>query len=305
MDNILNVRTFLAAARLGSFAAAARSLSISPSVVSKRIGQLEHEFRVQLFHRSTRDLQLTDDGSRLLPRCMKLVTEYDDMRNAGARDEVRGLVRVEAPGSVTAIVLGPLFCDFLNAYPLVDLDLRLTDRLDNPLARSCDVAIGTRPSIYQEVRDHPLMPYPCAAYASRIYVERSGMPEHPRDLDRFDCLVSLLHGKTWHFYGHQGEFAASVKPRLMVNDTIVLREAVRKGLGIAILPSFLVEEDLAAGTMESVLPDFRPPPMWIKAQVPTQKQALPSVNALINFLKEKLESAAKSAEIEKQLEPSR
>ena len=70
MDNLLNVRTFLAAARLGSFAAASRSFSVSPSVVSKRIGQLEHEFRVTLFHRSTRDLRLTEDGARILPRCM-------------------------------------------------------------------------------------------------------------------------------------------------------------------------------------------------------------------------------------------
>lgn len=291
MDNILNIRAFLAAARLGSFAAVARSFSISPSVVSKRIGQLEHEFRVKLFHRSTRDLHLTDEGSRLLPRCMKLVGEYDDMREAGMRDEVRGLLRVEAPGSVTAMILGPLFCNFLKAHPLVDLDLRLTDRLDNPLARSCDVAIGTRPSIYEAVLDHPLMPYPCAAYASREFLRRKGRPDHPSDLTNFECLVSLLHGKTWHFFGEKGEFATTVKPRLMVNDTIVLREGVRQGLGIAILPSFLVERDLAAGTIEKVLPDFRPPPMWIKAQVPIQKQMLPSVQALIKFLKEKLEPA--------------
>ena len=77
MDNLLNVRTFLAAARLGSFAAAARSFAVAPSVVSKRINQLEHEFRVTLFHRSTRDLRLTEDGARLLPRCMKLLTPHE------------------------------------------------------------------------------------------------------------------------------------------------------------------------------------------------------------------------------------
>src|SRR5690606_19049601 len=107
MDNLLNARTFLAAARLGSFAAAARSFSISPSVVSKRIGQLEHEFGVTLFHRSTRNLHLTEDGTRLLPRWMKLVAEYDDMRNMASSDEIRGLLRVDAPGSVTAMILGP------------------------------------------------------------------------------------------------------------------------------------------------------------------------------------------------------
>ncbi|BBC73424.1 transcriptional regulator [Altererythrobacter sp. B11] len=291
MDNLLNVRTFLAAARLGSFAAAARSFAISPSVVSKRIAQLEHEFRVPLFHRSTRDLRLTEDGARLLPRCMKLVAEYDELRNVGDLDEISGLLRVDAPGSVTAMILGPIFCDFLVRNPAVDLDLRLTDRLDNPLVRNCDLTIGTRPSVHGEVRDYPLMPYPCAAYASPAYVQREGRPAHPRELARHACLVSLLHGKTWHFYGgDECDFALTVKPRLAVNDTIVLREAVRRGLGIAVLPTFLVEEDVASGRLEAVLPGFRPPPMWIKAQVSTEKAAKPSVIALLDFLRSELAS---------------
>jgi DNA-binding transcriptional LysR family regulator len=288
MDSLLNVRTFLAAARLGSFAAAARSLGVAPSVVSKRINQLEHEFRVALFHRSTRDLRLTDDGARLLPRYTKLVTDYDEMRDVQAAAEMGGLLRVDAPGSVTAMILGPIFCDFLAENPAVHLDLRLTDRLDNPLARNCDLTIGTRPSTDENVRDHPLMPYPCAAYASAAYVDRHGSPNHPGNLVEHDCLVSLLHGKTWHFYGDEGDVGLTVSPRLSVNDTIILREAVRRGLGIAILPEFLAEDDLAEGTLRRVLIGYRPPPMWIKAQVPTHKAAKPSVNALLDFLKGKL-----------------
>jgi DNA-binding transcriptional LysR family regulator len=291
MDNLQNVRTFLAAARLGSFAAAARSFAVAPSVVSKRINQLEHEFRVALFHRSTRDLRLTEEGARLLPRCMKLVSEYDAMRDVASTDEISGLLRVDAPGSVTALILGPVLCDFLAHYPEVELDLRLTDRLDNPLARNCDLTIGTRPSTDENVRDHPLMPYPCAAYASAGYIEQRGCPNHPLDLAGHDCLVSLLHGRTWHFYSDEGDVGLAVRPRLSVNDTIVLREAVRRGLGIAILPTFLAEEDLADGTLRQVLSGFRPPPMWIKAQVPSQRTAKPSVNALLEFLKARLLSA--------------
>jgi DNA-binding transcriptional LysR family regulator len=291
MDNLQNVRTFLAAARLGSFAAAARSFAVAPSVISKRINQLEHEFRVSLFHRSTRDLRLTEDGARLLPRCMKLVSEYDNMRDVGSADEVSGLLRVDAPGSVTALILGPVLCDFLAHYPDVELDLRLTDRLDSPLARSCDLTIGTRPSTVENVRDYPLMPYPCAAYAGSAYIERRGCPSHPLDLAEHDCLVSLLHGKTWHFYSDEGDVGVAVRPRLSVNDTIVLREAVRRDLGIAILPTFLADDDLADGTLRPVLSGFRPPPMWIKAQIPTQRTAKPSVNALLEFLTRRLHSA--------------
>jgi len=288
MDNLVNVRTFVAAARFGSFAAAARSIGVAPSVVSKRINQLEHEFQVTLFHRTTRDLQLTEEGARLLPRCMKLLVEYDDIRDVASTAEVSGLLRVDAPGSVTAMILGPIFCDFLSEYPAVDLDLRLTDRLDNPLARNCDLTIGTRPAAYENVRDYPLMPYPCATYASRAYLQRHGCPTHPRDLADHHCLVSLLHGKTWHLYSDRGDVGLTIKPRLSVNDTIVLREAVRRGLGIAILPAFLAEDDIAAETLCPVLIKYRPPPMWIKAQVPTQKAAKPSVNALLDFLTSRL-----------------
>jgi DNA-binding transcriptional LysR family regulator len=132
------------------------------------------------------------------------------------------------------------------------------------------------------------MPYPCAAYASVAYVDRRGCPDHPCELADHDCLVSLLHGKTWHFYGDQGDVGLTVRPRLSVNDTIVLREAVRRGLGVAILPSFLAQDDLSGGGLRQVLSGYRPPPMWIKAQIPTQKVAKPSVNALLHFLTTRL-----------------
>ncbi len=219
---------------------------------------------------------------------MQLVTDYDDLRDDDTSKRVSGLLKIESPGSVAAMVLGPLFCEFLSLYPAVDLDLRLSDRLDNPLSAGCDVTIGTRPSIYDDVTDYPLMPYPCAAYASREYLQRKGRPVHPKQLNKHDCLVSLLHGKTWHFYSDEGDFAAHIKPRMMVNDATVLREGVRQSLGIAILPNLLVTDDIESGRIAAVLPGFRPSPMWIKAQVHKQNSAKPSVRALIKFLKQKL-----------------
>ncbi|MEO6388054.1 MAG: LysR substrate-binding domain-containing protein [Croceibacterium sp.] len=288
MDTLVNVRTFLAAARLGSFAAAARSLSVAPSVVSKRIGQLEEEFEAQLFHRTTRNLQLTVDGGRLLPKCQKLLSEFDDLRDVERKDVVQGHLRIDAPGTVTSRILGPIFCDFLVRYPRIDMDLRLIDRLDNPIERGCDLSIGTRPSTFEQIHDVPLMPYPCATYASKAYVEKFGAPQTPPDLAKHSCLVSLLYGTVWHFYGSLGDLAVNVRPRLSVNDTIVLREAVRRDLGIAVLPSSLAESDVRAGKLLRLLPDWRPPPLWLKAWVPTQRSVKPSVQALLDFLRSRL-----------------
>lgn len=288
MDSIHNVRTFLLAARMGSFAAAARSLAVAPSVVSKRIGQLEHEFRVPLFHRSTRELRMTVEAARLLPRLQKLLADYDELRDVRDNAELRGHLRVDAPGTVTSRILGPIFCEFLAAHPGVDMDLRLIDRLHNPIEHGCDLAIGTRPSAFDDITDHPLMPYTCATYGSSAYLRQHGEPAHPRDLSEHACLVSLLYGTLWHFYGEDGDFAVNVTPRLSVNDTIVLREAVRQGLGIAVLPTILVDRDVAAGLLKPILPAFRPPPMWLKALVPTHSAAKPAVQALLEFLRLKL-----------------
>lgn len=168
------------------------------------------------------------------------------------------------------------------------MDLRLIDRIDNPLERGCDLAIGTRPSTFEGIHVFPLMPYSCAAYAGRDYVEKHGAPEQPPDLARHSCLVSLLYGTVWHFYGESGDLAINVLPRLSVNDTIVLREAVRRNLGIAVLPTSLVEEDLQAGRLLPLLPGWRPPPLWLKALVPSRKAVKPSVQALLDFLRARL-----------------
>lgn len=288
MDTLVNVKTFVMAARLGGFAAAARALSVAPSVVSKRIGQLEHEFKVTLFHRSTRNLRLTVDGTRLLPRCQKLLGEFDDLRDVERVDAVQGHLRIDAPGTVTSRILGPIFCDFLAKYPRVDMELRLIDRIENPLERGCDLAIGVRPSIFEEVHDVPLMPYPCATYAGRDYVQKHGAPEQPPDLARHSCLVSLLYGTVWHFYGESGDLAINVRPRLSVNDAIILREAVRRNLGIAVLPTALVKKDLQSGRLVPLLPDWRPPPLWLKALVPSRRGRKPSVQALLDFLRARL-----------------
>lgn len=261
---------------------------MAPSVVSKRIGQLEHEFEVTLFHRSTRELRLTVDGSRLLPRCRKLLAEFDDLRDAEWPNAVQGHLRVDAPGTVTSQILGPIFCDFLAKYPGVDMDLRLIDRFDNPLERGCDLAIGTRPSTFAQILDFPLMPYTCATYASRGYVDQHGAPEQPRDLLGHSCLVSLLYGTVWRFYGELGDLAVNVHPRLTVNDAIVLREAVRRDLGIAVLPASLAEADVESGILVPLLTDWRPPPLWLKAQITAQRMVKPSVQALLDFLREQL-----------------
>ena len=226
----------------------------------------------------------------MLPRCQKLLAQADNLRDTGPKDAIRGHLRIDAPGTVTSRIFGPIFSDFLAMHPALDMDLRLVDRLNDEIDQDCDLTIGTRPSRFGQVLDFPLMPYTNATYASSEYVRVHGEPAHPRDLIDHRCLVSLLYGTVWHFYSEAGDYAVTVTPRFQVNDTIVLREACRRDLGIAVLPSSLVEEDVKAGRIVRLLPDFRPPPLWLKALVPVQKMVKPSVTALLEYLRERINS---------------
>lgn len=297
MDALLNVRAFLQTTQHGSFAAAARASGTVPSVIAKRIDQLEHQLGVTLFHRSTRRLVLTLEGERLLPRCQKAVAAFDDLIGGPDPNQIAGRLRVRSQATPTTLLLAPIFCDFLAAHPQVELDLQLVDRLTNPVEDGVDIAIGTHSSSYSDVLDVALAPYPCTVCASPDYIARRGTPAHPRELAQHDCLVSKLATSYWRFEGRTGDVAVEVRPRLTVNDTSVLLEATCCGLGIAILPLFIARRDIEQGNIVQLLDDFRPARLWLKALVPVGRTASPTVSAMLSFLQERLGNAGLDAPV--------
>jgi DNA-binding transcriptional LysR family regulator len=291
MDSIQNLRAFTRSASLGSFAAAAREARTAPSVIMKRVGQLEHQFGVTLFHRSTRKLTLTEEGARLLPRCLRLAADFDEL--SGARfeaDGMRGRLQVGAAGPASARLFTPIFCDFMAAHPHLELNVLWTEQLTNPLEDGLDIAIGTRTVSYSDVLDVPLAPYPRVLCATPAYLAQSSALDHPRELAGHDCILSPKSGTTWRFNSDAGEIAVEVRPRFTVNSSISVREAVRRDLGIAILPNFLVKDDIDAGRFVCLLEDYPPLGLWMKALVPKSKAEQASVKALLSFVRQRLEA---------------
>jgi DNA-binding transcriptional LysR family regulator len=291
MDSIQNLRAFTRSASLGSFAAAAREIRTAPSVIMKRVGQLEHQFGVTLFHRSTRKLTLTEEGARLLPRCLRLAADFDDLTEArfGAGG-MRGRLQVGAAGPASARLFTPIFCEFMAANPHIELNVLWTEQLSNPLEDGLDIAIGTRTVSYSDVLDVPLAPYPRLLCASPGYLALRGMPEHPRELAGHDCILSPKSGTTWRFNSDAGEIAVEVRPRFTVNSSISVREAVRHDLGVAILPNFLVKDDLEAGRLIHLFEDHDPIGLWMKALVPKSKAEIGSVKAFLLFVQQRLQT---------------
>lgn len=290
MDTLDNLKAFVASAETGSFSGAARQAGVVPSVISKRVEQLEWRIRAPLFTRSTRRLSLTDVGERYLPLVRKLVREMDETL-AGmskASGEPEGHIRVKIPTTLGVMQLSELLARFVQARPMISMEVVLADRSVNPLEEGFDLAIGARPESYGQVRDHPLCPIRRRLCAAPAYLARRGTPSHPNQLLEHDCLVFATSGPRWEFLGPQGLVGVDVSPKLKSNDGASLCQAALAGMGITVLADYLVAPALASGELVEVLPGHRLPDLWLKALVPGNRIELPRVRSLLQWLSDEL-----------------
>jgi DNA-binding transcriptional LysR family regulator len=290
MDMLANIRAFVAVAEAGSFSAAARRAGVAPSVMTKRVDQLEWRIRAALFVRSTRRLTLTDVGERYLATLRTLTQQIDDTLAgmAQASGALEGPIRVKVPTTLGLLHLNPLLNAFLQEQPRISLDVVLADRSVNPAEEGFDLAIGARPESYGQVQDHPLVPIRRWLCAAPGYLAQHEAPRTPTDLLAHAALVLATTGPRWELQGPQGLVGVEVRARLKSNDGLALRQAARDGLGIALLADYLVAEDLASGRLLPVLPAWQAPAIWLKALVPTNRAGVPRIQALLHWLQQGL-----------------
>lgn len=283
MDTILNMKAFLATARSGSFSEAARQLSVAPSVVSKRVNQLEWQLRSRLLERTTRRVRLTEVGEQYLPTIRGIITEYDDLVAGSLRapGELEGHIRVKSPAAITNLHLGKIFTDFQRAHPRVTLEVVLMDRSVNPIEEGFDVVLGLLPASYENVIEESLLPYPRVACASPKYLKQRGEPKHPRDLASHDCLVFQPAGATWTFGSKRGPISVQVRPKFISNDIQMIVNAAKDGSGIAVLSKLISKQARKDGSLVPLLTDFPLPDHWLKAFIPQSRVGLARVQALL------------------------
>jgi DNA-binding transcriptional LysR family regulator len=282
-------------ARLGSFSAAARQLGLVPSVVTKRIGQLEQSLGTKLLVRSTRGLTLTAAGEKYLPRFVRFVAELEEMFAPAVNEEesLAGHLRIKAPTTVTSAFIGDLLAQFLAAHPGVTLEIVLIDRSVNPMEEGFDFSIGALPVSYPNVIEVPLAPYEQVMCCAPSYLENVTMPQNPADLAFHDVLTSVVYSRTWNFEGPNGPISTQVHPRVLASDSRTLRSAALRGLGITVLPRDLVQDDLDAGTLVHLLPEYPVHRLHLKALVPVTKMHSPLVREVLAFLKAHMPSEKK------------
>jgi DNA-binding transcriptional LysR family regulator len=274
-----------------SFTKAAQKLGLSKSVVSERVSLLERELKLKLLHRTTRKLSLTQDGIQLYEHCARVASAADDAVTAfaGAGDKPRGLLRVNAPIVFAEEYLIAPIAEFLARYPDVRVELTLSDRFIDLLEENTDVAIritgrlaGTGLVGRRIASDKTVL---CA---SPTYLARKGTPLAPEELLHHDCLTySLLAiAEEWRFrqVGTKELLTIPIEPRFSAASGGLLRRAAVAGLGLAVLPRFMVAADLAAGRLTAVLDSLHAPTLGVHAVYPEGRRVPGKVRAFVDAL---------------------
>jgi len=291
LDLVTQMRVFVRVAEAQGFTAAARQLGVSKSVVSKYIGELEERLGVRLFHRTTRSLSLTEHGVGYYERCTHILSEIEEAEATigSSDDEPRGTVRVLLPTDFALERIVPAFPTLLKKWPRLGVDLVLDDYADLASETACDVAVRMMDSdavASDEVR--LLAPVPMVLVAAPSYLQTASSPAAPHDLAFHNCLALArpLSEATWRLKGSGGSHEIRVTGSLQVNSLAALLAAARAGIGIALLPQDMVEDELAGGKLVKVLDGYAPAP-WSLAAVRSAGESPPArVRVILDLLTE-------------------
>jgi DNA-binding transcriptional LysR family regulator len=252
---------FVDVIRQGSFAAVARDRNLDPSSVSRAIANLEEELGIRLLQRTTRQLAPTEAGMAYFERIQPLIEEMQQAI-ALAKDmsgQPQGMLRVTASVSFGLTCIVPLLSEFEALYPELGVDLLLTDANVDLLAERIDIAIRLGILADSTLIAQRLMQTQYFVCASPDYLRQHGHPANPSDIEQHNCLLFPLAGfrSRWRFKDPHGtETQVAVSGRTMISNAIALQHCAIAGMGLALLPHWLIDTNLKTGALINVFPDY-------------------------------------------------
>jgi len=288
MNHFQNMRIYVEVVTQRGFTAAADKLGLSLAQVSKSVKQLEQHLGTRLLNRTTRQVSLTEIGRYYYERSQGILADIDEVDAFASRraSEPGGNLSICAPTSFGIAHLNPILPAYLQQYPQIDISLSLSDRMVDVVAEAFDLVIRIA-----ELHDSSLVARtvaPCKRVfcASPGYLELHGEPDTPQALARHHCLTysNELKPDTWSFHGPQGIESIKVKGPMCADNGDALKDAALAGLGITLLPTFIVGPYLRDGQLQQVLVDYCPPEISIHAVYPSRRHLSAKVRTFIDFL---------------------
>ena len=288
MDTLSNIKAFIQVVEAGSFALAAERLNISRAMVSKHVQNLEDRLGVRLLNRTTRRLSLTEAGTAYYERCGAVLDALDEADLAAAQLAFtpKGTLKVNPPVAFGTRHLYPAIAEYLRTYPEVKLDLTLEDQVVDLVKDGVDMALRIGQLADSSLVARRLAPARLAVCGSPAYFSKWGVPRTPEELKRHNCLgyAYTEFPETWRFTGRDGEHAIQISGNMRANNGEVLRAAAIDGLGVALQPTFIVGDDIKAGTLQAVLTNYAPEEISIYAVYPSRRHLSAKLRMFIDFL---------------------
>lgn len=296
MDIVAGMRVFVAVVDAGGFAAAASRLAMSRAMVSKHVARLEDHLGARLLNRTTRRLSLTESGTAFHERSTQILADIAEAEQIAGRTTVqpRGLLRLTLPLSFGLHCFGPLVADYAARHPQVRLDLSLSDRRVDLVEEGFDLAIRIGRLPESGLIARRLGTERSIVVASPSYLEQHGVPQAPADLARHVCLAYSLarSGEEWRLLGPRGLEQVRCAGPIKADNGDILRLAALHGAGLIFQPRFIVDEDVRAGRLLRVLPEYASEELGIYAVYPSRRHLSAKVRSFIDFLAQRWDGAA-------------
>ncbi|ARO34199.1 LysR family transcriptional regulator protein (plasmid) [Rhizobium sp. NXC14] len=290
MDRLDRMQLFIRVVERRSFAAAASDLGLARSTATEAIKKLEGDLGVRLLERTTRHVAPTLDGAAFYRRCVAILAEVDEAENVFRDMQPRGLLRVDAHPLLTRTFLLPRLNEFLDRYPLLDLQIGQGDRLVDLVREGIDCVIRAgeiSDSGFIMRRLGMIAEITCASPA---YISRHGMPRSPDAMEGHRA-VGFISSRTGQIMpleftvGNTVRFV-SLPCRLTVNNSDTMTDLARLGFGLIQAPRYRLQRDLDEGTLVEVLADYLPPPTPLTALYPQNRQLSPRVRVFLDWIVE-------------------
>lgn len=296
MQDLNDLYYYVQAVDHGGFASAGRALGMPKSKLSRHIAKLEERLGVRLIQRSTRHFAVTDAGEIYYMHCKAMLVEAERAQEAidTLKAEPRGVIRMTCPIPLVNAYVGVMLADFMASYPHVTVQMEATNRRVDLVSESVDVALRVRPPPLQDCNlvMRVLADRGQCLVASPALVQRFGFPATPAALSNWPSLGLGVLQQT-HAWALQGPDDAHATlhhtPRFVTTDMIALRDAAVAGVGVVQLPVVMARDQLEAGSLVRLVPDWAPCREIIHAVFPSRRGLLPSVRALIDFLAQRFE----------------
>jgi DNA-binding transcriptional LysR family regulator len=287
MDRMTSMAAFVKVVDVGGFAAAARKLDMSPSMVTTHVRALEERLGVRLLNRSTRRISLTEVGQAYYERCLTILADIDDAENVAQalQSTPRGTLRLNASIAVPPF-LAPSIAEFTALYPDVSISMTMTDRMVDLVEEGFDLAIRTFATPDSSLIIRRIATYRLLVCGSPDYFARRGTPQQPSDLVNHNCLIYAYapKGSEWSFDGPDGVQKIPVSGNMHSNSANALRLAAVHGQGLVILPSFLLVDEIKSGRLVPALMQFMQAEYPISAIYPHRHHLSAKVRSFLDLL---------------------